>query len=107
MENGAHYNQSPDGWNGFATVAEYYNTFNAADTRAKYSTPAIIASYGNPVDIKLGNNLLQVLPRKTETIILYFFTPELTLITSGKTLETAGIRGVKYIPDSENLNSRQ
>jgi hypothetical protein len=35
-----HYNQSPDGWNGFATVAEYYNTFNAADTRAKYSTPA-------------------------------------------------------------------
>jgi hypothetical protein len=57
---GAHYNQSPDGWNGFATVAEYYNTFNAADTRAKYSTPAIIASYGNPVDIKLGNNLLQV-----------------------------------------------
>jgi hypothetical protein len=25
------------------------------------------------------------------------FTPELTLITSGKTLETAGIRGVKYI----------
>jgi hypothetical protein len=33
---GTHYNQSPDGWNGFATVAEYYNTFNAADTRAKY-----------------------------------------------------------------------
>jgi hypothetical protein len=53
-----HYNQSPDGWNGFATVAEYYNTFNAADTRAKYS-PTIIASYGNQWDIKLGNNLLR------------------------------------------------
>jgi hypothetical protein len=33
---------------------------------------------------------------------LFFY--ELTLITSGKTLETAGIRGVKYIPDSGNLN---
>jgi hypothetical protein len=39
-----HTLQSPDGWNGFATVAEYYNTFNAADTRAKYSTlPLLLA----------------------------------------------------------------
>jgi hypothetical protein len=74
MENGAHYNQSPDGWNGFATVAEYYNTFNAADTRAKYSTPAIIASYGNPVGYQVGQQFAPggVTRLKTETIILYF-----------------------------------
>ena len=29
------------------------------------------------------------------------FTRELTLITSGSTLETAGIRGVKYAPDND------
>jgi hypothetical protein len=45
-------------------------------------------------DIKLGNNLLQVVPLSLNNNPL-FFTPELTLITSGKTLETAGIRGVK------------
>jgi hypothetical protein len=103
---GAHYNQSPDGWNGFATVAEYYNTFNAADTRAKYSTPAIIASYGNPVGYQVGQQFAPggVTPLKDRNNNPLFFTPELTLITSGKTLETAGIRGVKYIPDSGNLN---
>jgi hypothetical protein len=59
MEN-EHYNQSPDGWNGFATVAEYYNTFNAADTRAKYSPPPLLLAMEIQWDIKLGNNLLQV-----------------------------------------------
>jgi hypothetical protein len=107
MENGAHYNQSPDGWNGFATVAEYYNTFNAADTRAKYSTPAIIASYGNPVGYQVGQQFAPGVTPQDRNNNPLFFTPELTLITSGKTLETAGIRGVKYIPDSGNLNSRQ
>ena len=33
------------------------------------------------------------------------FTPELTLITGGSTLETAGIRGVKYKPDFNNLDN--
>ena len=33
------------------------------------------------------------------------FTAALTLITSGATLETAGIRAEKYIPDSGNQNS--
>jgi hypothetical protein len=32
------------------------------------------------------------------------FTSALTLITSGTTLETAGIRGMKYIPDASNLD---
>jgi hypothetical protein len=72
MENGNTL-QSPDGWNGFATVAEYYNTFNAADTRAKYSTPAIIASYGNPVGYQVGQQFAPGgVTLKTETIILYF-----------------------------------
>jgi hypothetical protein len=60
-----------DGWNGFATVAEYYNTFNAA--RAKYSTPAIIASYGNPVGYQVGQQFAPGGVTKAETIILYFY----------------------------------
>jgi hypothetical protein len=34
-----------------------------------------------------------------------FFTPAVTLITSGTTLETAGIRMQKYIPDAANINT--
>lgn len=103
---GAHYNQTPDGWNGFATVADYYSTFNAADSRAKYSTPAIIANFGNPVGFQAGQ---QFAPGGTRALRdrnnnPLSFTPALTLITSGTTLETAGVRGIKYIPDNGNLN---
>jgi hypothetical protein len=103
---GAHYNQTPDGWNGFTTVAEYYNRFNAADTRAKFSTPAIITSFGNPVGFQVGQQFAPggTTPLKDRNNNALFFTPALTLITSGVTLETAGIRGIKYIPDSGNLN---
>ena len=103
---GAHYNQTPDGWNGFTTVAEYYNRFNASDTRAKYSTPAIIATFGNPVGYQVGQQFAPggVTPLKDRNNNALLFTPALTLITSGKTLETAGIRGIKYIPDTGNIN---
>ena len=102
---GAHYNQTPDGWNGFTTVAEFYNRFNAADTRAKYSTPAIIATFGNPVGYQVGQQFAPggVTPLKDRNNNALLFTPALTLITSGKTLETAGIRGIKYIPDTGNI----
>ncbi|MND92328.1 SusD family protein [compost metagenome] len=33
------------------------------------------------------------------------YTPEVTLITSGATLETAGIRMQKYIPDIDNIGT--
>ena len=103
---GAHYNQTPGGWNGFTTVAEYYNRFTAADTRAKYSTPAIIANFGNPVGYQVGQQFAPggVTPLKDRNDSPLLFTPALTLITSGKTLETAGIRGIKYIPDNGNIN---
>lgn len=28
-----HYNQDPSGWNGFATLGDFYNTFNSSDAR--------------------------------------------------------------------------
>lgn len=109
-----HYNQTPSGWNGFATVAEYYNKFDANDVRGKYSTASIINSIGNPVGFQIGQ---QYAPGGTIPLVdriktdVYpdgqplVFTSELTLITSGATLESAGIRGMKYIPDTNNLDS--
>ncbi|MFV8365208.1 RagB/SusD family nutrient uptake outer membrane protein [Flavobacterium sp. XS1P27] len=102
-----HYNQTPDGWNGFSTVAEYYNKFNPNDRRIKNADPAIIATFGNPVGFQVGQ-----MYKPGGTVALkdrngnpLFYTSAVTLITSGATLETAGIRMQKYIPDAANLGA--
>ena len=102
-----HYNQTPDGWNGFSTVAEYYNKFNPNDRRIKNADPAIITAFGNPVGLQVGQmykpgGTVALNDRRGNPL---FFTPAVTLITSGATLETAGIRMQKYIPDAANVNT--
>ncbi|MNF36358.1 SusD family protein [compost metagenome] len=102
-----HYNQTPDGWNGFATVAEYYNKFNPNDKRIKNADPAIIANFGNPVGLQVGQMYKPggVIPLNDRNGNPLVYTPEVTLITSGATLETAGIRMQKYIPDISNIGT--
>jgi hypothetical protein len=104
---GMHYNQTPDGWNGFATVAEYYNRFDAADDRRQHTSPTIIAKFGNPIGFQYGQMYKPggVIALKDRNGNPLFFTKELTMITSGATLETAGIRTQKYEPDSNNLGN--
>jgi len=104
---GMHYNQTPDGWNGFATVAEYYNKFNPADRRIHNADADIIANFGNNVGFQVGQ-----MYRPGGTVALndrnghpLVYTPAVTLITSGATLETAGIRMQKYIPDINNVGT--
>lgn len=100
-----HYNQTPDGWNGFATVADYYNNFTSADGRRTYSTPSIIQNFGNPVGFLEGQMFkpggTEALKDRNNNPLIY--TKALTLITSGASLETAGVRAFKYVPDSDNL----
>jgi starch-binding outer membrane protein, SusD/RagB family len=108
-----HYNQTPDGWNGFATVADYYSTFNAADKRAHFAVPGYtftVDSNGKGVGFLEGQmyKLGTVSPAnalKDRNNNPLNFTSALTLITSGATLETAGIRGIKYVPDAANLGN--
>jgi hypothetical protein len=125
---GMHYNQTPDGWNGFATVAEYYDKFNPNDRRIKNSDQYIIDDFGNNVGFQIGQmkngknrdadgkakdasgveytnipaGTLNLKDRSGNPLV---FTKALTLITSGATLESAGVRGQKYIPDSQNLGA--
>ncbi len=47
---GNHYNMSPDGWNGFTTLADFYNSFENNDIRKSDSVRGTInlpASYAN------------------------------------------------------------
>ncbi|RTY85808.1 RagB/SusD family nutrient uptake outer membrane protein [Flavobacterium sp. RSP15] len=111
---GMHYNQTPDGWNGFATVAEYYDKFKSTDRRAKNDDASIIAAFGNPVGFQIGQIYkpggTQIVRDRIKTDANPLgqplkYTRELTLITSGATLESAGIRAQKYIPDVASLDS--
>lgn len=104
---GMHYNQTPDGWNGFTTVAEYYNRFAATDDRRQHSTPAIIANFGNPIGFQQGQmykpgGVVALKDRKGNPLV---FTSAVTMIVNGPTLETAGIRTQKYEPDIANLGA--
>lgn len=104
---GMHYNQTPDGWNGFAIVSEYYNKFNPNDRRIKNADSDIITNFGNPVGMQVGQmykpgGLVALKDRNGNPLV---YTPAVTLITSGATLETAGIRMNKYIPDAANLGA--
>jgi starch-binding outer membrane protein, SusD/RagB family len=108
-----HYNQTPDGWNGFATVADYYSTFNAADKRAHFAVPGYtftVDANGKGVGFlegqmyKLGT-VSQANALKDRNNNPLNFTSAVTLITSGATLETAGVRGIKYVPDANNLGN--
>ena len=126
---GMHYQQTPDGWNGFATVAEYYNRFNPSDRRIKNADQYIIDEFGNNVGFQIGQmkngknrdangkdkdangvaftnipaGTINLKDRKGNLLI---FTPALKLVISdAKAIESAGIRSQKYIPDAANLGS--
>ena len=96
------------GWNGFSTIADVYNAFDATDSRRGnvpyYSTTAMSGlkvgmlegqqydKYGNPTYDRKGNLLV--------------FTPDVQPIeTQTDSLEIAGIRILKYAPDMANYNT--
>jgi len=104
----AHYNMTPGGWNGWCTLSDYYDLFEEGDERVGiyYEYPA--DTMANPgkrrnVGFLVGqqynlSNDAPLMARNPSSQPLVF-TPEVTLRTSGATLETAGIRVMKYAFD--------
>ncbi len=43
---GLHYNQLPSGWNGFTTLADFYNSFEEGDMRRETELPTLKAQTG-------------------------------------------------------------
>jgi len=102
-----HYNQTPGGWNGFSTLSEYYDRFSSADKRRNYTDASIVTNFGNPVGFQVGQQFAPggVTPLKDRNENPLSFTREVTLITTGNAIETAGIRAEKYIPDAADLGT--
>ncbi|MBZ4187281.1 RagB/SusD family nutrient uptake outer membrane protein [Niabella beijingensis] len=107
----AHYNMTPGGWNGWCTLSDYYDKFGATDERRGiyYNYPADTTNnkkleyhrqnvgffIGQQYDWKNNKPLMARNPANTPLV----FTREVTIRTSGATLETAGIRPLKYAYD--------
>jgi hypothetical protein len=96
---GLHYNQTPSGWNGFTTLADFYNSFDAADTRRGMELPSLKATYGLMAGLLYGQQYnkdgVALKDRQGNPL---FFTKESPIIVSGAALEVSGIRFMKFIP---------
>ncbi len=107
---GFHYNQAPSGWNGFTTLADFYNSFTDGDTRkggflAGYSEQMgsgagfLVGQITGPKDGHVGNAIVNLKDRSGNPLI---FTPGVSLFFS---TETKGIRTVKYPLDPSTINA--
>jgi hypothetical protein len=111
---GLHYNMNPSGWNGFATLGDFYDKFAATDKRrggpgavAGPPVPGQPGYYPGLTDVTglwVGFNFGQqynqsgtaLLDRKGNQLS---FTKEVKLKETGNNLEITGIRVYKYVPD--------
>ncbi|MBL7751797.1 MAG: RagB/SusD family nutrient uptake outer membrane protein [Chitinophagaceae bacterium] len=94
-----HYNQNPSGWNGFTTLASFYDKFEASDVRRGDSVIGFSDQTGMRVGLlygqqydKNGNKL------KDRSGNDLFYSRDISSIVTGN-VETPGIRVVKYVPD--------
>jgi hypothetical protein len=95
-----HYNQRPSGWNGFTTLADFYDKFEATDTRRGGTYPGVTDVTGLRVGLLVGQQFnetgAELNDRKGNKLA---FTREVALRETGNNLEITGIRVVKYPPD--------
>jgi len=98
-----HYNQNPSGWNGFATLSDFYNSFDDGDVRKKANYAGMTNVSGINAGFLVGQqydqNGVALKDRKNNPLA---FTPEVNLVETGNDLEVTGIRVIKYPIDYVN-----
>ncbi len=108
----AHYSMDPSGWNGFATLSDFYNKFDANDERRGeyYTYPGARPNPGHRINVGFlagqQYNLTTDVPLKDRQGSPLIFTPEVHLRETGNNLEVTGIRVDKYAYDYSNYSSQ-
>jgi SusD family. len=97
---GLHYNQKPNGWNGFTTLSDFYAKFEPTDKRIGGDYPGVTDVSGLKVGFLVGQqydeNGIALDDRRGNKLA---FKPEVQLKETGNDLEITGIRVMKYPPD--------
>ncbi len=98
-----HYNQNPSGWNGFTTLADFYNQYEEDDSRVGGPYDGITDVAGINVGFLVGQqfdaNGVALEDRRGNPLA---FTEEIDLQENGDDLEIRGIRVIKYPIDYVN-----
>lgn len=92
---GLHYNQQPSGWNGFTTLADFYNSFDAKDERRGGKLAGFTDKVGTNFGFLVGQQYAadgktQIKDRSGNPLI---FTPDVNI---NYATEAKGIRVVKF-----------
>ncbi|KIO78099.1 carbohydrate-binding protein SusD [Pedobacter lusitanus] len=104
-----HYNQNPNGYNGFSTLSDFYKKFEAADQRIGGAYAGMTNVSGVKVGFLVGQQYDQtgalLKDRRGNNLI---FTPEVSIIERDPNhLEVAGIRVIKYPIDYVNASTNK
>ena len=98
-----HYNNQPDGWNGFVTLAEIYELYEDGDMRRSFTPSYFEGNTGMNAGFLYGQQYAadgsELLDRNGTPL---FFTKDFSLTSSN---EVNGIRVIKYPPDFTNIGS--
>ena len=98
-----HYNQTPGGWNGFTTLADFYNSFEAGDQRRGAAITGLTDKTGLRAGFLVGTQNDQTGKAvKDRGGAPLAFTPALNLLYSD---ERVGIRVIKYLPNPANFDN--
>ncbi|MDR6561099.1 MULTISPECIES: RagB/SusD family nutrient uptake outer membrane protein [unclassified Arcicella] len=99
----SHYSTIPSGWNGFTTLADFYNSFDKKDSRVGAAIPGLTDKGGVRAGFLIGQqyglNGVTLLDREGKPLV---FTPEVDLKNAN---ERQGIRVIKYTPDITDIDS--
>ncbi|MCL7988059.1 RagB/SusD family nutrient uptake outer membrane protein [Sphingobacterium sp. lm-10] len=101
-----HYNLNPSGWNGFATLSDFYDKYEETDQRRSSTYPGVTSVSGLRMGFLEGQQVnaagTALVDRRNNPLS---FTREVSIIERGNNLEVTGIRVVKYVPDYANLGA--
>ncbi len=105
---GLHYNQNPSGWNGFTTLSDFYDKFEAVDKR-RGGNPYPGMNQGILPGFLIGQQFNGAgAPLNDRTGAPLAFTRAVKAVEVGSNLEVTGIRVIKYPIDyisGDNANN--
>lgn len=98
-----HYSQPPSGWNGFTTLADFYNSFDKADERLGKAIPGVTDVIGVRAGFLAGQQTdAKGQPLKERGGAPLIFTPDINI---NYATEAKGIRVIKYLPQPGNFDN--
>ncbi len=99
----SHYSTIPSGWNGFTTLADFYNSFEQKDSRIGAAIPGLTDKGGVRAGFLIGQqyglNGVALLDREGKPLV---FTAAIDIKNAN---EREGIRVIKYTPDITDIDS--